>query len=89
MADFDALVAMGDRLDRAVGPNAMVDGHDIGSGEMNVFVFTDEPTETFATAQRVFVQDASWTDVRAAYRDLSKDEYTVLWPPGHTPFSIT
>jgi len=42
-ADFDALISVEDQVETALGPYASVDGHDFGSGEMNIFVETDQP----------------------------------------------
>ena len=46
--DFDHLIyfenTLYDRLSRRLGK---VDGHDIGSGEMNIFIFTDKPEKAF------------------------------------------
>ena len=45
MDDFDQLVILEDKLIEELGSVATVDGHDFGSGEFNIFVLTDEPTE--------------------------------------------
>ena len=66
-ADYDALIEMEDQLHGAVGSDGTVDGHDFGSGEMNIFVFTDEPVETFAAAQAELGRDSRWSEVQAAY----------------------
>ncbi|WP_334173795.1 hypothetical protein [Sinomonas sp.] len=87
ISDFDALIELEDRVVRAVGPAATVDGHDFGSGEVNIFVFTDDPRTTFAAAAAVLGQDSRGSDVRAAFRHRSGETYTVLWPLGHE-FSI-
>ena len=36
---------MEDRVNSAAGRYATVDGHDFGSGEMNIFVETSQPAE--------------------------------------------
>ena len=52
--DLDALVAMEDALEASL-PTACgsVDGHDLGSGEMNLFVLTDEPVAAFRACAAV------------------------------------
>lgn len=78
--DFDALVTLEQNLQRVVEPIAEVDGHDIGSGEINIFVFTADPVATFERA-KMLLSDASLLDkVGSAYRDLQSDKYTVIWP---------
>ena len=37
-ADFEELVKMEDELERSLSESAIVDGHDFGSGEMNIFI---------------------------------------------------
>ena len=46
LSDYDALVAMEDQLIELLGESA-VDGHDMGSGEANIFIHTSDPQNTF------------------------------------------
>ena len=87
-AEFDELIEMEDELEQALTDSATVDGHDFGSGEMNIFIETDQPSRTFAAAQKVLSHRPSWADMRAAYREAAGDRYTVLWPVGFTDFRI-
>jgi hypothetical protein len=51
--DYDALIAMEDTLEGALAQgNGVVDGHDFGSGEMNIAIHTDAPLEAFGTRER-------------------------------------
>ena len=43
LGDYDAMVALEDELTEQVGDSAEVDGHDCGSGETNIFIFTPDP----------------------------------------------
>ena len=54
MHEFDAVVALEEALIAAL-PEALaeVDGHDSGSGEANIFIFTSEPNETFERVRAV------------------------------------
>lgn len=47
LCDYDAMVALEDGLIAALDDSANVDGHDVGSGEVNIFIFTDEPKKAF------------------------------------------
>jgi hypothetical protein len=84
-ADFDDMVRYEDALIDALagGSGHDVDGHDIGSGEVNFFVFTDDPTVALGA-----VRDAreglllSHPQVRAAARPVSGEQFTPLWPVG-------
>jgi hypothetical protein len=88
-ADLDELTSMETDLEEALGDSASVDGHDFGSGEMNIFIETDRPAETFSEAVRTLQDRSRWADVRAAYRDGTEDGYTVLWPQGLERFTVT
>jgi hypothetical protein len=83
-----ALISMETDLNAALGDHATVDGHDFGSGEMNIFIDTDRPTQAFSDALATLGARARWAEVRAAYRDATGDVYTVLWPQGLKEFSV-
>ena len=87
-ADYDALVEMEDLLESALGDSASVDGHDFGSGEMNIFLETDRPVEAFAEVVTVIGNTRRWADVRAAYRDATGERYEILWPETLQQFSV-
>ena len=86
--DFEALVRMEDGVSGVLGHLATVDGHDFGSGEMNIFIGTDHPALAFSEAQTTLSHHQRWAEVRAAYREPPGDRYTVLWPTGLVEFSI-
>jgi hypothetical protein len=79
--DFERLVAFESVLaNELVGPD-VVDGHDFGSGEFNIFILTNDPTTTFDQAMKVFQSARLQQSVRVAYRKLTTESYVVLWPP--------
>ena len=87
--DHAALIAMEEALERSMPAGAGdVDGHDLGSGEMNLFVHTDDPARTFAAASRALGDDPRWVVVRAGYRLVDGDDHVVLWPPTLDRFSV-
>jgi hypothetical protein len=87
-ADFETLMSMEAEVDAALGPYAVVDGHDFGSGEMNIFVETDRPVEAFAAAANALCMGPRWGDLRAAYREVQSDTYEILWPQSLRKFSV-
>jgi hypothetical protein len=87
-ADFEELVEMEGELETVLGGYASVDGHDFGSGEMNIFIETDEPSRAFDDARTNLRRRPRWTGVRAAHRERLGDTYTVLWPPGLSDFRV-
>ena len=77
---FDDLVDYEDALIEVLGNDHEVDGHDIGSGEVNFFIFTADPARALST-----VHDASLlahAEVRVAARPVDGERYEVLWPVG-------
>lgn len=88
MEDFDRLVALEDSLIEELGNIALVDGHDFGAGEFNIFILTDVPTESFEKAQRVATNQKIPNAMRSAYRQVDGEEYTILWPSSLNEFKV-
>lgn len=82
--DFDALVNLEDSLEEILGDRHELDGHDVGSGEVNFFVLTDDPWAAFAEIQEGLADRFSHPLARAASRLADGEEYEVLWPVGDT-----
>jgi hypothetical protein len=86
--DFDRFVAIEDALISELGDFALVDGHDMGSGEFNIFILTDSPVGTFQRAQLLLQEMKPEGSMNVAYRDVDEEHYVVVWPPNLTAFSI-
>ncbi len=82
LADYDAMIALEDRLIDDLGHSAKVDGHDCGSGETNIFIHTFDPAATFLRVRHTLEREGRLETVRAAYRDVQGENFTVLWPEG-------
>ena len=82
--DFDAMVSLEDEIQQIVEPIAEVDGHDVGSGETNIFILTADPVATFERAAPLLSNASLLDKVRVAYRELRFDDFTVLWPTSST-----
>ena len=80
--DFDALIEFETRLTFEFGVEHVVDGHDLGAGEMNVFIHTDTPEVAFEEAIRVLGAHLA-SSFRAAYRAMDSDEYQWVHPAKH------
>lgn len=79
--DFDALISTEDLLQSdLLDAYGVVDGHDFGAGEMNIFIQTDRPLEAFQHAMTSLGTDPRWASVRAAYRSAGEERYVVVWP---------
>jgi hypothetical protein len=85
---LDGLLQLEDELINLFGNQHQVDGHDFGSGEMNIFIHTDLPREAFEQAKMI-LSKKSFKNMKAAFRELRGDKYTVIWPEGYKgKFSI-
>ena len=88
LSDYDQMIALEDALITSLGSSAIVDGHDFGSGEMNIFVHTNSPSDAF----NLCLAGASASGLlllAAAFRPLGGDEFTRLWPLGsEQPFRV-
>jgi hypothetical protein len=90
--DFDALIGIEDGLIDLFKGNGQVavDGHDIGQGQFNVFVRSDEPWPAILGRIRAFLDfHGVLEDAVIATRPLDGETYQVLWPSdyGH-PFEL-
>ena len=86
--DFRGLVHWEDALIEHLAKYAEVDGHDLGSGEFNVFIFTDDPSETFRRIQDLPETGPLSPAMTAAYRPVDSEDYIVLWPHHPRQFDI-
>ena len=89
LKDYDTMIAAEDALIEELSDSAKVDGHDVGSGEVNIFILTNEPLKTFRRAKLVLERLGRLNAVTAAYRSVNSEQYTVLWPEAaHLEFKI-
>lgn len=87
-ADFDRLVSLEETIENGLGELGIVDGHDIGSGEMNIFIHTDEPILAFEKAKQLLGPRDDLRALKAGYRDFDEDEYIAIYPKGLDHFSV-
>ena len=87
-AEFDELVELEDAVREVIGDAGTVDGHDIGSGERNIFIFTEAPQVTFEAVSCVFRDRGLMNDLRAGYRVVGEDDFLPLYPSGLQIFAV-
>ena len=86
--DLDRVVQTEDQLRAVDGLAESVDGHDVGQGEMNLFLITSTPEATFRTCLPI-LQASGLRLLGAAFRDEDGDSHSRIWPRGSTdPFEI-
>ena len=86
--DFDQPVALEEKLIDALKCLAIVDGHDFGQSEFNIFILTDKPATVFDKAHRIIRDQQLQQGMRAAYREPTGGTYMILWPATLTEFSF-
>ena len=74
------LVTFEDRLIASMPRTCIVDGHDIGSGTTNFFVFTDAPMAAHKAFRKYLGKNAVERNVRISYRSVNGGPFTNLWP---------
>jgi hypothetical protein len=86
---LDELVTLEDRLVDVLGTMAAVDGHDLGSGEANIFILAGNPQRTFDACLPVIRDAGLLSTLSAAHRPVQGEKYSRLWPDGDaSPFSV-
>jgi len=88
IADYDRMIEVESALIDGLSEGSEVDGHDAGSGEMNIFVHTNNVQDAFVEIKGLLAARAALNSARVAYREMGKNEYTVLWPEHLERFSI-
>jgi hypothetical protein len=87
--DYDAMIEIEELLIEGLPDESEIDGHDAGAGEVNIFIHTNSPQRSFAALQPILSACNRLHDVRIAFREMSKDEYTILWPTDLKTFKVT
>lgn len=86
--EYDNMISVEDALIDALGDLALVDGHDAGSGEVNIFILTDNPKLAFQMAAKVLGSKGILNDAKAAFRECNGSTYEILWPLDANSFSL-
>ena len=86
--DFEEMIGLERELRSAVGDLGEVDGHDMGPGEMNIFVHTASPIRLFDRVRSLPGVARAMPRLKVAFRPLDGDDYEVLHPPGLYRFTV-
>jgi hypothetical protein len=89
LQEFDKLVKLEDHLYKNLPPNALVDGHDFGLDEYNIFIHTDDPRSALANVQKISEAHHIVIPFRAGYRDFNEEVYIPIWPPSLDSFDLS
>lgn len=87
--DYDSVLKFEQAIIEGIGDLGTVDGHDAGSGEMNIFVLTQQPKSAFARIKSLGGASRLMSKLKAAaYREIGADEFTIIYPPGLSHFHV-
>ena len=86
--DYDAMIELEETIMRSLGNFGRVDGHDAGSGEMNIFILTDHPKLALERVKQVLGTEDFMPDLKVAYREIGHNKFTILHPEGPSYFAI-
>jgi len=86
--DYDEMIALEEVITSNLANLGCVDGHDAGSGEMNIFILTNSPRAAFDRIKQLPAIRDIMPDLKVAYREIGKDDFTILHPAGLTCFAI-
>ena len=87
-ADCDRLISLEEMIEDRLGNIGIVDGHDFGFGEMNIFVHTDKPKSVFEKIIALPAVRKNLQQLKAGYRDFEEDEHTAVYPDGLKHFRL-
>jgi hypothetical protein len=79
-ASADYILALEAALTAVLGDTAKVDGHDVRSDDINVFVITADPAATFRRSKPVLEKMELLEKVVVAHRYVGGASFKVIWP---------
>lgn len=77
--DFDRLIMIENELRIILKDKHELDGHDLGSDKMNIFIHTDDPDDAIKLAKNV-LSEKDLETVLIAFKEMKGEAYSVLWP---------
>jgi len=93
--EFDKMIELGGSIAKHLQDKkdkSLFDGHDIGSGQIVFFDYTNNPQNTFESVSQLLGKERM-KNLKAAYRKRDKDgyatgKYLVVWPEGLKKFRV-
>ena len=84
---YEEFIEIENSMITALQGKANVDGHDMGAGEINFFVLTDDPEEVFKKIMELLNKETKKM-LKAAYRETESEKYVILWPKTLREFCV-
>lgn len=88
LKDYDTLIKLENAIAAGLENLGEIDGHDSGVGEMNIFVHTDHPKLAFERIRSLIGTKDYMPNLKVAFRDIGKDNFTIIFPADLEHFSI-
>jgi hypothetical protein len=88
IGDYDRLIEIETYLIEHLKDGSLVDGHDAGSGEMNIFILTGAPKKAFDGILQLLSNREELKDLRVGYQQIGDLDYKPVWPEGLTEFTV-
>jgi hypothetical protein len=73
------MIEIENTIGNGLGKGAFLDGHDFGSGAGNIFIYVNDPAPILERTMQLW-DDRARANLRAAYREIKGEKYTILWP---------
>ena len=80
LGDETFLATIESELQAALGDAAVLEGHDVSPKEINLFVLTSDPRQSFRRARHVLERLGILHGVSAAFRLVGGASFTSVWP---------
>ncbi len=86
--DYDDMIWVEEAIKNGIRHVASVEGHDVGTGQVNLFLNTNEPYRAFDEIKRILGSRDFMIGLRAAFREQSESDYRIIYPIGLASFSV-
>lgn len=86
--DYDEMIEIEEIIISGLGEIGDVDGHDAGAGEMNIFILINEPQLASERIKALLRARDAMPNFKVAYREIKKNDYTIIHPYNLTHFTI-
>ena len=86
--ELEFLISLEDEITENIGGYGEVDGRDIGSGEMNIFIFTDDPKSAFEHTKSISSISQHMANLKVGYREIGQEDFVPLYPVNLSHFGI-
>src|SRR5471030_2456803 len=84
LGNFDSMVNLEGELSVALNSSENIDIHNIGCGEIYIFILTSNPVFAFERVKNLLEKYKLLDDAKAGFRLLCDDIYTIIWPENAT-----